>query len=50
MGKDQPVRAFCCGVWVTPKESSFRQLPREPFKQPRILEFPRNVFEEAGTD
>jgi hypothetical protein len=52
MGKDQPVRAFCCGVWVTPQKDTFftTKLPREQFRQPRVLEVPRKMFEEAGTE
>jgi hypothetical protein len=52
VGKDQPVRAFCCGVWVTPPKETFftAKLPREQYRAPRPLEFQRKVFEEVGTD
>jgi hypothetical protein len=49
MGKDQPVRAFCCGQWVTPPKETFfvTTLPRERFRQPRPL-VSRKVFEEEA--
>jgi hypothetical protein len=49
MCADQPVKAFCCGQWVTPpKETFWNKLPREqapPERKYRTL--PSSVEEEV---